>query len=211
MPTTKLKVEYQRINKLIPYAMNSRTHSEGQVEKIAASIKEFGFISPVIVDGDGGIVAGHGRVLAAKRLEMKTVPTIAVGYLTDAQKRAFIIADNRLALDAGWDDEILIAELERLAEDEVDLELTGFSTEELNALLDLGDDAGGDGGEGGDGEGAGKSPRTAQITYTIAFDDAEQQAYFYDFLKRLRQKDPDTESTIAGRLISFLEAHRESY
>ena len=207
----KLKLADMKIGDLIPYAMNSRTHSEDQISKLAASIKEFGFLNPVIVDDEGGIIAGHGRVLAAKKLKMKAVPTIAAGHLSDAQKRAFVIADNRLALDAGWDAELLTAELERLAEDDVDLSVTGFTVDELNEMLDLGDEdltGLGDGDGDGDGE---KKKRQALVTYTIAFDDAEQQAYWYDFLKRLRQADPDSETTIAGRLISFLEVHREDY
>jgi len=125
----KAKVEY-----LIPYARNSRTHSESQVDKIAASIKEFGFLNPIIVDGDGGIVAGHGRVLAAKKLGMEYLPTIEADHLTDAQRRAYVIADNRLALDAGWDDDLLRVEFDDLRADGFDLELTGFTLDEISAL-----------------------------------------------------------------------------
>ena len=108
------------VSSLIPYARNSRTHSDKQVAKIAASIKEFGFLNPVIVDGGNGIIAGHGRVMAAQKLGMETVPVIEASHLTDAQRRAYGIADNRLALDAGWDDELLrmeFAELEELGFD----------------------------------------------------------------------------------------------
>ena len=125
----KAKVEF-----LIPYARNSRTHSESQVDKIAASIKEFGFLNPIIVDGDGGIVAGHGRVLAAKKLGMEYLPTIEADHLTDAQRRAYVIADNRLALDAGWDDDLLRVEFDDLRADGFDLELTGFTLDEISAL-----------------------------------------------------------------------------
>ena len=125
----KAKVEY-----LIPYARNSRTHSESQVDKIAASIKEFGFLNPIIVDGDGGIVAGHGRLLAAKKLGMEYLPTIEADHLTDAQRRAYVIADNRLALDAGWDDDLLRVEFDDLRADGFDLELTGFTLDEISAL-----------------------------------------------------------------------------
>lgn len=121
---------------LIPYARNSRTHSDAQVAKIAASIKEFGFLNPVIVDGDNGIIAGHGRIMAAQKLGIEEVPTIEAAYLSEAQKRAYIIADNRLALDAGWDDELLKIELKDLDVLNFDLTLTGFDLEELADLFD---------------------------------------------------------------------------
>lgn len=122
------------VSSLIPYARNSRTHSEYQVSKIAASIKEFGFLNPVIIDGDNGIVAGHGRVMAAQKLGMETVPVIEASHLTDAQRRAYIIADNRLALDAGWDEEMLRVEFAELEGLGFDLELTGFGLDEIAAL-----------------------------------------------------------------------------
>lgn len=122
------------VSSLIPYARNSRTHSPEQVSKIAASIKEFGFLNPVIVDGENGIVAGHGRVMAAQKLGMDEVPTVEAAHLTAAQKRAYIIADNRLALDAGWDDEMLRVEFGDLEAEGFDLTLTGFTLDEINAL-----------------------------------------------------------------------------
>ena len=122
------------VHSLIPYARNSRTHSDAQVDKIAASIKEFGFLNPVIVDGESGIVAGHGRVLAAKKLGLEELPCVEASHLTDAQRRAYIIADNRLALDAGWDDEMLRLEFAELEGMGFDLELTGFDLEEIDAL-----------------------------------------------------------------------------
>jgi ParB-like chromosome segregation protein Spo0J len=133
------------VDSLIPYARNSRTHSDAQITKIAASIKEFGFLNPVIVDGDNGIVAGHGRVMAAKKLGMDEVPTIEASHLTDAQKRAYVIADNRLALDAGWDDEMLKVEFAELEELGFDLDLTGFDIQEIKGLM--GDDADHESGE----------------------------------------------------------------
>ena len=123
------------IEQLIPYARNSRTHSDAQVAQIAASIKEFGFTNPVLVDGEGSIIAGHGRVLAARKLGMDTVPVIRLNYLTEAQRRAYVIADNKLALNAGWDKEMLALELGELGELGFDLELTGFSDEEIKALM----------------------------------------------------------------------------
>lgn len=119
---------------LVPYARNSRTHSDAQVAQIAASIKEFGFLNPVIVDGENGIIAGHGRVMAAQMLGMATVPVVEAKHLTETQKRAYIIADNKLALNAGWDDEMLRVEFAELGEADFDLELTGFSLDEIEAL-----------------------------------------------------------------------------
>ena len=124
------------VKSLVPYARNSRTHSPQQVDKIAASIREFGFLNPIIVDGDNGIVAGHGRVLAAQKLGLKDLPCIEASHLTEAQKRAYIIADNRLALDAGWDNELLKVELQDLDAQGFDLTLTGFDLGELTALFD---------------------------------------------------------------------------
>lgn len=119
---------------LIPYARNSRTHSEEQVAQIAASIKEFGFLNPIIVDGSNGIVAGHGRVLAARKLGMTELPCVEASHLTDTQRRAYVIADNKLALNAGWDDEALRVEFAQLSDDGFDLEITGFSLDEIGAL-----------------------------------------------------------------------------
>ena len=128
--------DYKLINidSLIPYARNSRTHSDAQITKIAASIKEFGFLNPVIVDNANGIIAGHGRVMAAKRLGMTELPTVEASHLTDAQRRAYVIADNRLALDAGWDDEMLRVEFAELTDAGFDLTLTGFDLDEIEAL-----------------------------------------------------------------------------
>ena len=122
------------VSSLIPYARNSRTHSSDQVGQIAASIKEFGFLNPIIVDGDNGIIAGHGRVLAAQKLGLAELPVIEAGHLSDTQRRAYIIADNKLAMNAGWDDEILRVELDALGADGFDLELTGFSLDEIADL-----------------------------------------------------------------------------
>lgn len=120
---------------LVPYARNSRTHSPQQVDKIAASIREFGFLNPIIVDGRNGIVAGHGRVLAAQKLGLSELPVIDASHLSEAQKRAYVIADNRLALDAGWDNEMLKIELQDLEADGFDLSLTGFELDEIGDLL----------------------------------------------------------------------------
>ena len=127
-----LKIEQRALEALIPYARNSRTHSDAQVAQIAASIREFGFTNPVLVDKDGGIIAGHGRVMAARKLGLKDVPCIALGHLTDAQKRAYVIADNKLALNAGWDEELLAVEFSDLLSEGFDLELTGFAPGETS-------------------------------------------------------------------------------
>lgn len=120
------------IERLIPYENNARTHSEKQVEKIARSIEEFGFINPVLIDSDYGIIAGHGRVKGAERLGMVEVPCLFVEDLTEEQKRAYIIADNKLALDAGWDYELLQIELDELNDLDFDFTLTGFDDLELD-------------------------------------------------------------------------------
>jgi len=130
-----LKVEYKNIKELIPYCNNSRTHSDEQVLQIASSIKEFGFTNPVLIDGQGGIIAGHGRIMAAQKLKMDEVPTITLSDLSEAQKKAYIIADNKLALNSGWDDELLKIELEQLKELDFDLGLIGFSDDELALLM----------------------------------------------------------------------------
>lgn len=131
----ELVVEYRNIGDLIPYVNNSRTHSDEQVSQVAASIKEFGFTNPILIDADGGIIAGHGRVLAAKKLKLTEVPTITLTGLSEAQKKAYIIADNKLALNAGWDDELLAIEIEGLKWLNYDVELLGFDDDELSDLL----------------------------------------------------------------------------
>jgi len=133
---TDLKVEYKNIKELIPYCNNSRTHSDDQVLQIASSIKEFGFTNPVLIDGQGGIIAGHGRIMAAQKLKMDEVPTITLSDLSEAQKKAYIIADNQLALNAGWDKELLRVEFAELEELGFDLELTGFSVDEMANIFD---------------------------------------------------------------------------
>jgi len=123
-----------RVGDLTPYARNSRTHSDEQVAQIAASIKEFGWTNPILIDGEKGIIAGHGRLKAAMRLGLKEIPAIELSHLTEIQKKALIIADNKLALNAGWDNELLSLELEELELEGLDLSLTGFGEEEISAL-----------------------------------------------------------------------------
>ena len=131
-----LSIDYLPTTDLLPYAMNSRTHSDDQVAQIAASIKEFGFTNPILIDDAAGIIAGHGRLMAAKRLNLTEVPTITLQGLTEAQKKAYVIADNKLALNAGWDTEALTAELKRLQELDFNLDLIGFDSDELAQLLE---------------------------------------------------------------------------
>lgn len=131
----KLKVSYRRVEDLIPYARNARTHSDDQVARIAGSIKEFGWTNPILVDGENGIIAGHGRLAAARKLGMSEVPVIELDGLSDVQKRAYIIADNKMALDAGWDDELLKIEFEDLKIEGYDLDHTGFSEVEIGNVL----------------------------------------------------------------------------
>ena len=133
--TPALKVVYRQVADLIPYARNARTHSDEQVTRIASSIKEFGFTNPILIDGDNGIIAGHGRILAARKLGIEKVPTIELSGLTEAQKRAYIIADNRLALDAGWDEDILKLEFAELEKEGFELSKTGFSDEEIREMM----------------------------------------------------------------------------
>ena len=133
---TKLKITYKPVADLIPYARNSRTHSDAQVAQIAASIKEFGWTNPVLLDGDNGIIAGHGRVMAAQKLGETQVPTIELGHLNPNQKRAYIIADNKLALNAGWDEQMLALEIQDLKDVGYDLELLGFDLNELQSIDD---------------------------------------------------------------------------
>lgn len=130
----KLKIQYKPIQDLIPYARNSRTHNDAQIAQIAASIKEFGWTNPVLLDGENGIIAGHGRVLAAQKLGETEVPTIELSHMDENQKRAYIIADNKLALNAGWDNEMLALEVADLKDAGYDLGLTGFSLDEIAAL-----------------------------------------------------------------------------
>ena len=129
-----MKIEQVKLDKLIPYARNSRTHSDAQVAQIAASIKEFGFTNP------GSIIAGHGRVMAARKLAITDVPSIRLTHLTEAQKKAYIIADNKLALNAGWDDEMLAVELTDLNTDGFNMALIGFDASELAIAMGLGVD-----------------------------------------------------------------------
>ena len=129
--------EIRKVADLIPYANNSRTHSEEQVNQVASSIKEFGFTNPVLIEPDGGLIAGHGRVMAAQKLKLDEVPCIVLEGLTEAQKKAYVIADNQLALNSGWDLDMLRFEVESLKEMEFDLSNLGFDDDVIEKLLDI--------------------------------------------------------------------------
>lgn len=131
-----MKITQKKVTELIPYVNNSRTHSDEQVAQIAASIKEFGWTNPILVDGSNGIIAGHGRLMAARKLGYKEVPTIELADLTDIQRKAYIIADNKLALNAEWDKEILSIELGTLQGVNFNIDLLGFDAIELSDLFD---------------------------------------------------------------------------
>lgn len=133
----KINIIYLNIDDLIPYNKNSRTHSIEQIEQIAESIKEFGFTNPILIDENKEIIAGHGRLEAAKKLKLKEVPVIKLNNLSEIQKKAYVIADNKLALNAGWDEELLKSELEEIKNFNFDLDLIGFNEEELNELLNI--------------------------------------------------------------------------
>ncbi len=135
MKKTEHQIEEIKVDDLIPYATNSRTHSAEQVAQIAASMVEFGWTNPVLIDAHGTIVAGHGRVMAARKLGIEMIPCIRLGHLTSSQVRAYVIADNKLALNAGWDEKMLAAELATLKENGFEMDLVGFSDDEITDLI----------------------------------------------------------------------------
>lgn len=168
VPKSPVDVVLRPISALKPQARNPRTHSDEQIGKIAASLAEFGFVNPVLVDENGVILAGHGRLLAAQRLGLEVVPVVEIRHLSEAQKQAYLIADNRLALDAGWDAPLLTEHLLELREEDFDLRLTGFSQKELDDLLAGMDPA----------PGPGERPAGDEISYSVVVtcrDEADQQ------------------------------------
>ena len=174
------KVERRSVESLIPYARNARTHSEAQVAQIAASIKEWGWTTPVLVDEDSGIIAGHGRVMAAQKLALKEVPVMVATGWTEAQKKAYVLADNQLALNAGWDTELMRIEIDDLADLGFDVAVAGFSEEDLADLL-FDSDAEADFPELSDED---RSP-FQQMTFTIHDDQAEQVRHAIEKAKKL--------------------------
>ena len=184
---------------LIPYARNSRTHSDEQINQIAASIKEFGFLNPIIIDGENGIIAGHGRVMAANKLSIKELPCVDASHLSETQRRAYVIADNKLALNSGWDDEMLRVEFQELQEMGFDLELTGFSLDEAAGLeFDEGEEVGMPDLPDGD-----KEPYQ-QKTFTLH----DEQAAVVDDAVTLARKNPLSDSEINensnGNALAFI-------
>lgn len=141
MSKTTTEMQLVDINKLIPYVNNARTHNAQQINKLRSSLREFGFINPVIINRDFNVIAGHGRIMAAKEEGINDVPCVFVDYLAEAQKKAYILADNRMAMDAGWDEELLKVEIEALQAEDFDLSLTGFDESELAGFFDTADDA----------------------------------------------------------------------
>lgn len=139
MGKTTNELQLVPIGKLVPYQNNARTHSPAQIKKLRSSLREFGFINPILIDRDFGVIAGHGRLAAAKEECIQEVPCVFVDHLSEAQKKAYIIADNRMAMDAGWDEDLLRVELEALEELGFDLGFTGFDEKELTALFDTGE------------------------------------------------------------------------
>ena len=172
-----MKYEQVKTDKLIPYVNNARKHSESQVAQIAASIKEFGFVNPIIIDKDCGVIAGHGRLSAAQKLGLKEVPCLRVEHLTETQKKAYILADNRLAELADWDNELLKLEFEELKLEGFDLELTGFDSEVLDKLSpefepELPDDEA-------------KEKEHGKLVLRVEFEDAEEmQQLFFELRDR---------------------------
>jgi hypothetical protein len=190
----KLSVVYRPLSELIPYARNSRTHSDAQIAQIAASIREFSFTNPVLVDEAGSIIAGHGRVLAARQLQLEEVPTILLAGLSETQRRAYVIADNRLALNAGWDAEMLAVELQALAADEFDTTLLGFQQVELDNIIGAFSEPIGDEDESPwDGMPEfGTEPRSFRRIVVHLVDEAALQ----DFSRRLEQDIPEKAKSI---------------
>lgn len=176
---TDLKIDHVATDSLVPYARNPRTHSDAQVAQIAASMREFGWTNPILVDESGGIIAGHGRLLAARKLGMADVPTIRLAGLTKAQRKALVIADNKLALNAGWDDDMLTLEISELRGLDFDLTLTGFDIDELDRMdLSIGEVA-------LPSLPSGDKPEFQQMTFTLHDSQAEQVKAAMDVAKAM--------------------------
>ena len=135
MGKTTTEMKLVKVSQLVPYINNARTHNEEQITKLRSSLREFGFVNPVIIDRDYNVIAGHGRIMAAKAEGIEEVPCVFVDYLTEAQKKAYILADNRMAMDAGWDEELLRVEIEALQAEAFDIGLTGFDEKEIANLF----------------------------------------------------------------------------
>ena len=200
-----MEITQRKTADLIPYVNNARTHSEQQVLQLAASIKEFGFNSPVLVDGENGIIAGHGRVLAAKKLGLDEVPTIELKHLTKTQKKAYILADNRLALNSGWDNDLLALELGELSDDGFDLDLLGFDVDELGI----------DGFEADEVEmpelRSGDKEPFQQMTFTLHDEQVEQIKAACDIAKKMGEFDSPNENSNGNALARVCETYMSDY
>lgn len=194
---TKLAIKYRAIEDLKKWERNPRSHSDHQVAQLVASIQEFGFTNPVLVDEDLRIIAGHGRAEAAALAGLEEVPTIQIAGLTETQKRAYVIADNKLTLNGGWNIDNLRAEVMALGAD-FDMDLLGFSENEMQKML------GTESGDGGGGGGLGNPI----IKYEIIFDDEEQQERWFAFLRHLKAAHPQIES-IGARIHEHLGEYAE--
>ena len=194
MDINKIAIQYKKTADLEPYARNSRTHSKEQIDQIIKSINEFGWTNPILISEKNDIIAGHGRVLAAQKIGMIEVPCIQLNNLTEIQRRAYVMADNKLALNASWDDELLKLELHALDEADFDLSIVGFDASELSTIMfdDLisSDDQ--------DDE-----EQNYSIQYNIVFDDESQQNAWFEFVKKLREEYPEAE-TVGERLKQFI-------
>ncbi len=171
-----LQIEYRNVDELIPYARNARTHSNEQIAQLAASIKEFGFNTPIATDADNMVLCGHGRLLAARKVGMETVPTVCLSHLSETQKKAYILADNRLALNAGWDDELLKLEIVDLSDTDFALETLGFDDMELDAILNPE--------EGAPAEDSKEAQGGALTVTVVCTDEAEQSALYAELRSR---------------------------
>ena len=194
------KIELWSIERLQPYEKNARVHSKEQVGQIAASIVEFGFLNPILVDSNDGIVAGHGRLSAAKELALDEVPVVVLDHLTDSQKKAYILVDNKLAENATWNEALLQEEIVALNLQDFDISVLGWDEDEIREIMEFDADEtdNDDDSEGTRGLGE------PIVSYNIIFDDEQQQQKWFDFLKDLKEQYPD-ESTIAEKIIQFIE------
>ena len=178
------RIEQWPLDRLKPYARNPRVHSQQQVNRIAASILEFGFTSPILVDAKAGIIAGHGRLLAARKLGLERVPIIELTHLTETQRRAYLLADNKLALDSEWDETLLLEELRALGAESFDISAAGFSDEELRDLERSVREAAA-------APNAQPGARAGRILYMLEFDTQAQKDRWSEFVSWLRDRAPD--------------------
>ena len=194
------KIELWNIERLQPYEKNARVHSKEQVGQIAASIVEFGFLNPILVDSNDGIVAGHGRLSAAKELALDEVPVVVLDHLTESQKKAYILVDNKLAENATWNEALLQEEIVALNLQDFDISVLGWDEDEIREIMEFdADETNND----DDSEGT-RGLGEPIVSYNIIFDDEQQQQKWFDFLKDLKEQYPD-ESTIAEKIIQFIE------